>query len=63
MFILAKEVILMNKVGKTAMYMLGAVSIAGASYYMGLPKSKKDNLKDKAKEMMKLDKSFMDELY
>ena len=53
----------MNKVGKTAMYVLGAASIAGASYYMGLPKSKKDNLKDKAKEMMKLDKSFMDELY
>lgn len=52
----------MNKVGKTAMYMLGAASIAGASYYMGLPKSKKEDIKDKAKEMMKIDKKFMDEL-
>lgn len=52
----------MNKIGKTAMYMLGAASIAGASYYMGLPKSKKNDLKNKAKDMVKLDNSFMDEL-
>lgn len=52
----------MNKVGKTAMYMLGIASVAGASYYMGLPKSKKNDIKDKAMEMMKVDKKFMDEL-
>lgn len=52
----------MNKVGKTAMYIMGAGMIAGASYYAGLPKSKKNAIKDKAIDMMKVDKNFMDEI-
>ncbi len=52
----------MNKVGKTMMYMMGAATIAGASYYMGLPKDKKEELKEKAKDMVKKDMDFMDEL-
>ena len=62
MFHTIYEVKFMNKVGKAAVYMMGAASIAGLSYYMGLPKSKKNAIKDRAREMMVTDKNFMDEL-
>ncbi len=52
----------MNKVGKVSMYMMGAAAISLASYYMGLPESKKNAIKDKAKDMISKDKNFMDEL-
>lgn len=52
----------MNKVGKTAMIMMGAGMMMGASYYMGLPKDKKKSIKDKASKMIKSDKDFMSEL-
>lgn len=52
----------MNKIGKTAMYIMGLGMIAGASYYAGLPKSKKEALKEKAMDMMITDKNFMDEI-
>ena len=52
----------MNKVGKAVMYTMGAGAIFGAAYYAGLPKSKKNALKDKAKKMIKQDANFMDEL-
>ena len=51
----------MNKIGKAAMYVMGAGMIAGASYYAGLPKAKKNAIKDKAVNMIKQDKEFMDE--
>ena len=53
---------MMNKVGKTAMMMMGAGMIMGASYYMGLPKDKKKDLKDKAVRMINADKDFMSDL-
>lgn len=53
----------MNKVGKTAVYMMGAGTIAMASYYMGLPKSKKNAIKDKMKTMMKMEKDCMEDIY
>lgn len=56
------EVNNMNKVGKAVMYTMGAGAIFGAAYYAGLPKSKKNALKDKAKKMIKQDANFMDEL-
>ena len=52
----------MNKLGKTMMYMMGTGALMGMSYYAALPKSKKEVLKAKAKEMIKKDKDFMDEL-
>ncbi|MBQ6546736.1 MAG: hypothetical protein IJL74_01910 [Bacilli bacterium] len=52
----------MNKVGKTAMIMMGAGMIMGASYYMGLPKEKKQSIKDKASKMISADKEFMSDL-
>lgn len=52
----------MNKIGKTAMYIMGAGMIAGVSYYAGLPKSKKEALKEKAVDMMVTDKNFMEEI-
>ena len=52
----------MNKVGKAAMMMMGAGMMMGASYYMGLPKDKKQNLKDKAIKMINADKDFMSDL-
>ena len=62
MSIIFLEVNIMNKVGKTAMMMMGAGMIMGASYYMGLPKDKKKNLKDKAIKMINADKDFMSDL-
>ena len=53
----------MNKAYKTAMMVMGASMIAGASYYMGLPRNKKNDLKDKASKMIKADKNFMEDLY
>lgn len=53
----------MNKIGKTAMIMMGAGMIMGASYYMGLPKDKKNNIKDKASKMINADKNFMSDLF
>lgn len=52
----------MNKVSKTAIMMMGAGMIMGASYYMGLPKDKKNSLKNKAIKMAQADKNFMSEL-
>ncbi len=52
----------MNKVGKTAVMMMGAGMLMGASYYMGLPKDKKENIKEKASKMIKADKDFMSDL-
>ena len=52
----------MNKVLKGTMMMMGAGMIAGASYYMGLPKKKKMELMDKAVKMFEADKDFMNEL-
>ena len=52
----------MTKSGKTMLYMMGLGMVAGASYYAGLPKSKKNALKDKAMDMIMQDKNFMDEL-
>lgn len=52
----------MNKLGKTLMYTMGAGAIFGAAYYAGMPKSKKEALKNKAKKMMRQDADFMDEL-
>ena len=49
----------MNKVGKTVMTMMGAGMIMGASYYMGLPKDKKKDIKDKAMKMFEADENFM----
>ena len=52
----------MNKVGKTAMMMMGAGMIMGASYYMGLPKNKKENVKNKAMQMFQADENFMNSM-
>ncbi len=52
----------MNKVGKAAMYVMGASMIAGASYYMGLPKNKKKDVKDKLQQKMELDKEVLDDM-
>lgn len=41
---------------------LGALSIAGLSYYAGLPKNKKEDLKDRAIDMIKKDKCFLEEM-
>lgn len=49
----------MNKVTKTTMMMMGAGMMMGMAYYMGLPKDKKNELKDKASQMLKADKDFM----
>lgn len=52
----------MNKIAKTTMMMMGAGMLMGASYYMGLPKDKKESLKDKASKMINADKNFMSDL-
>ena len=44
------------------MIMMGAGMIAGASYYMALPKDKKNSIKDKAAKMINADKDFMADL-
>ena len=38
---------------------MGAGMIMGASYYMGLPKDKKKDIKDKAMKMLEADENFM----
>ena len=53
----------MNKVGKTAMYMMGGAMIAAASYYMGLPKSKKNAIKDEVSKIMKKEKYMLEDIY
>ena len=52
----------MNKVGKTAMMMMGAGMIMGASYYMGLPKNKKTDIRNKAMKMFQADENFMNSM-
>lgn len=52
----------MNKVGKTMMYVMGGSMIAGLSYYMGLPKGKKEEVKDKMGKMMQKEKDYLDDL-
>lgn len=52
----------MNKVCKTMMYVMGGSMIAGASYYMGLPKDKKENVKNTMKSMMNKEKKCIDDL-
>lgn len=44
------------------LYVLGGTTIAGMSYYMGLPKEQKEKVLKQAKNMFKQDKNFMDEL-
>jgi len=51
----------MNRMSKTLMYMMGAGMIAGISYYMGLPRSKKNALKDQMADMMKLEKNMLED--
>ncbi len=53
----------MNKVSKTAMYMMGGAMIAAASYYMGLPKSKKNAIKDEVSKVMKKEKYMLEDIY
>ncbi len=53
----------MNKVGKTAMYMMGGAMIAATSYYMGLPKSKKNAIKDEVSKVMKKEKYMLEDIY
>ena len=53
----------MNKISTVAIHMISIASLLGTSYYAGLPKSKKENLKAKAKEMLRQDKNIMNELY
>ena len=52
----------MNKIVKTGMLMMGAGMMAGAAYYMGLPKNKRKSIKDKAVKMINADKDFMSDL-
>lgn len=52
----------MNKVGKSMMYIMGGSMIAGLSYYMGLPKNKKQDVKEKMSKMMKLEKECVDDI-
>ena len=52
----------MNKIIKNTMMAMGAGMMMGAAYYMGLPKNKKDDLKNKATKMINADKNFMKEL-
>ena len=52
----------MNKVGKTAMMMMGAGMLMGASYYMGLPKEKKENIRNKTMKMFQADEDFMNSM-
>lgn len=52
----------MNKVVKSMMYVMGGSMIAGASYYMGLPKNKKQEVKDAAMKMMKKEKDCLDDI-
>lgn len=53
----------MNKISKTAMYMAAGGMIAGLSYYAGLPKSKKNAVKDEIKNMMKMEKDAVLEYF
>lgn len=53
----------MNKVGKTAMYMMGAGLIAGMSYYAGLPKKKKNEVKDTMMNMMRVEKNCVEDCF
>lgn len=57
------EVNNMNKVGKTVMYMMGGAMIAAGSYYMGLPKSKKNQFKDEVSKVMKKEKNMLEDFY
>ena len=43
----------MNKIMKGAMYMGGTMMVGMASYYAGLPKDKKEDMKNKMMNMMK----------
>lgn len=43
------------------MCVLGASMLAGVSYYMGLPKQKKEELKDRALDMFEKDKCLLEE--
>ena len=52
--------IIINKVGKGAMYVMGTMAASMISYYMGMPKNKRQDLKNKMSNMIMMKDSSSD---